>query len=79
MVYHAEKPIKLIQIKAVTALTKHHNREQIDKTKNCDNPVYKRELGISKFSIKIPRELITQAMNGTLVANRCNHQVLGIE
>ena len=28
---------------------------------------------------KVQGKLITQAMNGTSVANRCNHQVLWIE
>ena len=37
---------------------------------------------IQQFQVmgkKIQGKLITQAMNGTLVANRCNHQVLRIE
>ena len=47
-----------------------------------DIPDHKIKLKIQKFQImgkKIQGKLITQAMNGTSVANRCNHQVLRIE
>ena len=43
---------------------------------------HKIKLKIQQFQVmgkKIQGKLITQAMNGTLVANRCNHQVLWIE
>ena len=49
-----------------------------------DIPDYKIKLKIYKvvnkiMGKKIQGKLITQAMNGTSVANRCNHQVLRIE
>ena len=48
-----------------------------------DIPDYKIKLKIRQFQVmgkkKIQGKLITQAMNGTSVANRCNHQVLQIE
>ena len=47
-----------------------------------DIPDHKIKLKIGQFQVmglKIQAKLITQAMNGTLVANRCNHQVLQIE
>ena len=45
-------------------------------------PDYKTKLKTRQFQVmgkKIQGKLITQAMNGTSVANRCNHQVLRIE
>ena len=47
-----------------------------------DIPDHKIKLKIRQFQVmgkKIQGKLMTQAMNGTLVANRCNHQVLQIE
>ena len=47
-----------------------------------DIPNYKLKLKIRQLQAmgkKIQGKLITQAMNGTSVANRCNHQVLRIE
>ena len=46
-----------------------------------DIPDYKIKLKTQQFQVmgKIQGKLITQAMNGTSVANRCNHQVLQIE
>ena len=47
-----------------------------------DIPDYKIKLKIRQLQVmgkKIQGKLITQAMNGTSVANRCNHQVLQIE
>ena len=47
-----------------------------------DFPDYKIKLKIRQLHVmgkKIQGKLITQAMNGTSVANRCNHQVLQIE
>ena len=45
-----------------------------------DIPDHKIKLKIRQFQwVKIKGKLITQAMNGTSVANRCNHQVLRIE
>ena len=46
-----------------------------------DIPDYKIKLKTQEFQVmgKIQGKLITQAMNGTLVANRCNHQVLWTE
>ena len=44
-----------------------------------DIPDHKIKLKIRQIQIigkKIQGKLITQAMNGTSVANRCNHQVL---
>ena len=47
-----------------------------------DIPDYKIKLKIRQLLVmgkKIQGKVITQAMNGTSVANRCNHQVLRIE
>ena len=47
-----------------------------------DIPDHKIKLQIRQFQVmgkKIQGKLMTQAMNGTSVANRCNHQVLWIE
>ena len=47
-----------------------------------DIPDYKIKLKIRQLQVigkKIQGKLITQAMNGTSVANRCSHQVLRIE
>ena len=47
-----------------------------------DIPDYKIKLNIPQLQVmgkKMQDKLITQAMNGTSVANRCNHQVLWIE
>ena len=49
-----------------------------------DIPDYKiklkiRQLQVMGKKIYIQGKLITQAMNGTSVANQCNHQVLWIE
>ena len=45
-----------------------------------DIPDHKIKLKIRQFDVmeKIQGKLITQAMNGTSVASRCNHQVLWI-
>ena len=45
-------------------------------------PDYKTKLKIRQLQVmgkNIQGKLITQAMNGTSVANLCNHQVLQIE
>ena len=47
-----------------------------------DIPDYKIKLKLRQLQVmgkKVQGKLIMQAMNGTLVANRCNHQVLRIE
>ena len=47
-----------------------------------DTPNYKLKLKIQQLQVmgkKIQGKLMLQAMNGTSVANRCNHQVLQIE
>ena len=56
------------------------NRRQMVKALTYDNPDHKIMLKIRQFQMtgKSTSKLITQAMIGTLVANRCNHQVLWI-
>ena len=52
------------------------------KVPTYDIPDHKLKLKIKQFQVmgkKIQGKLITQAMNGTLVANRCTHQVFWIE
>ena len=52
------------------------------KALTCNIPDYKIKLKIRQpqaMGKKIQGKLITQAMNGTSLANRCNHQVLRIE
>ena len=47
-----------------------------------DIPDYKIKLKIRQLQVmgkKMQGKLITQAMTGTSVANRCNHQVLRVE
>ena len=47
-----------------------------------DIPDYKIKLKIRQLQVmgkEIKVNIVTQAMNGTSVANRCNHQVLRIE
>ena len=54
----------------------------MDKVLTYDIPDYKIKLKIRQrqvISKKIQDKLITQAMNGTSVDNRCSHQVLRIE
>ena len=73
------------RIKAVTSCSTHKkktNRRQMVKVLTYDIPDYKIKLKIRQLQVmgkKIQGKLITQAMDGTLVANRCNHQVLWIE
>ena len=50
------------------------------KVLTCDIPDHK--IKIRQFQVmgkKIQGKLITQAMNGTSIADQCNHQVLQIE
>ena len=51
----------------------------MDKTKKYDILDSKRKFDKSKLWAKILSELITQAMDGTSVANRYNHRVLLVE
>ena len=71
MVHHAEKPIKLIQIKAVTSCSTYKiDQQETDRQKSkYGNPESRRKFNKSKLFTKILCQLITQGMNGTLVAN----------
>ena len=53
----------------------------MDKALTYNIPAHKIKLKIRQFQVisKMQGKLMTQAMNGTSVANRCNHQVLKIE
>ena len=65
-----------------TSIFQYTNRTQMVKVLTYDIPDHKIKLKIRQFQVmgkKIKGKLITQAMNGTSVANRCNHQVHRIE
>ena len=69
------------EIKAVTSCSTHKIHQQ-ETDGSYDIPDHKIKLKIRQFQVmgkKIEVKLITQAMNGTSVANQCNHQVLQIE
>ena len=71
-------------MKAVTSCSTHKidHRKQMAKVLTYDIPDYKIKLEIQQLQVmgkKIQGKLITPAMNGTSVANRCCHQVLWIE
>ena len=51
----------------------------MDKTLKHDNPDSQRKFNKSEQDAKVLSKLITQAMNGTSVANQCSHQMLLIE
>ena len=58
------------------------NRREMVKVLTYNIPDYKIKLKIQQLQVmgkKIQGKLITQAMNGTSIAYRCNHQVLWIE
>ena len=69
-------------IKAVTDILQHPQNDQreTDRQKSKKgNPDSRRKFDKSKLFTKILYQLIIQAMDGTSVANQCNHQVLRTE
>ena len=64
-----------VRIKAVTSCSTH----KIDQQEIPDYKVKLKTRQLQVMGKNIQGKLITQAMNGTSVANRCNHQVLRIE